>query len=71
MDTKSILADLRSERDRLDQAIAALEALGESSATSSKPGRKPATAATMPTAKKRVLSARSGTEEDGRSCQAA
>jgi hypothetical protein len=28
MDTKGILADLRAERDRIDRAIAALEAIG-------------------------------------------
>src|ERR1035437_4560718 len=28
MDTKGILADLRAERDRIDRAIAALEAVG-------------------------------------------
>jgi hypothetical protein len=59
MDTTAILAALLSERDRLNQAIAALESLGGTSSTSSKPGRKPA-AAIVPTApKKRVLSAAS------------
>lgn len=53
MDTKSILTDLRSERDRLDQAIAALEALGATAPA--KRGRKPATTPTMP--KKRTMSA--------------
>ena len=33
MDTSNILATLRAERNRIDQAIAALEALNETSAT--------------------------------------
>ena len=56
METSTILAVLRSERNRLNQAIAALEALGGTTPTPTKPGRKPATA-TAP--KKRVLSAAS------------
>ena len=59
MDTTAILAALLSERDRLNQAIAALEALDGTTSSSAKPGRKPATV-TVPTApKKRVLSAAS------------
>ena len=38
MDIKGILAELQQERDRLDRAIAALEALGEV-AVNRKPGR--------------------------------
>jgi hypothetical protein len=52
MDTSAILAALLSERDRLNQAIAALETLGGTTSSLTKPGRKPATA-TVPTAKKR------------------
>jgi len=40
MDTKKILSELVAERDRIDSAIAALEALGVAS-PASKPGRKP------------------------------
>ena len=40
MDTQEILANLRAERDRLNQAIAALEALDETTKPASRPGRK-------------------------------
>ena len=40
MDTAQILAALRAQRDQIDQAIAALEALDGSTPTSAKPGRK-------------------------------
>ena len=33
MDTKSILAELRAERERIDQAIAALESLDHAAAS--------------------------------------
>ncbi|SRR6266542_3748506 len=56
MDTAQILSTLRAERDRLDQAIAALEALGGSTPSSTKPGRKPTTA-NVPSVKKRTMSA--------------
>lgn len=52
MDTASILNELRAERDRINQAIAALEALSAPQAASPKRrGRKPAaaTAAAKPT----------------------
>ncbi len=58
MDTVQILTDLRTQRDRINAAIAALESLNETAATPAKPGRKLATAASMPAApKKRVISA--------------
>jgi hypothetical protein len=40
MDTRAILANLRAERDRLNQAIAALEALSAATDPVSSPGRK-------------------------------
>lgn len=52
MDTSTILATLRAQRDRIDQAIAALEALNGASATEA---AKPALG-TKQTAKKRVFS---------------
>ena len=42
MDTAQILADLRAQRNRIDNAITALEALNGTKPTSAKPGRKPA-----------------------------
>jgi hypothetical protein len=58
MDTKEILAGLRAERDRMNQAIAALEALDSTSPSLAKRGRKPAasTAPAQTAAKKRVVS---------------
>jgi hypothetical protein len=56
MDTAPILTELRAQRDRINQAIEALESLGGTSSAPTKPGRKPATA-TVPTVKKRVVSA--------------
>lgn len=44
MDTRKILSELRAERDRIDKAIAALEALdtiAAPAARTSKPGPKP------------------------------
>jgi hypothetical protein len=45
MDTRKILSELRAERNRIDQAIAALEALDTTAATpaarTNKPGPKP------------------------------
>jgi hypothetical protein len=43
MDTRKILAELRTERDRINQAIAALEAIGSEPArgTQAKPGPRP------------------------------
>ena len=58
MDTSTILAVLRAERDQIDSAIAALEALGDgASAVRSTP--KAAQVKTTPTKGKRVLSAAS------------
>jgi hypothetical protein len=48
VDTSKILSELRGERSRIDQAIAALESLDRVAAR--KPGRKPATAAARPAA---------------------
>jgi len=45
MDTNRILAELRTERDRLNQAIAALESLDSSGSTAARRGLLPATAA--------------------------
>ena len=59
MDTSTILAVLRSERDRIDQAIAALEALGGTGVQPPPNGRKASQAKAAPTAKKRVISAAS------------
>jgi hypothetical protein len=56
MDTKAIIANLRSERSRLDTAIAALEAL-EGTTAPSKRGRKPASIAGTTIPKKRTMSA--------------
>lgn len=59
MDTVHILTDLRAQRDRIDQAIAAMEALNGTSAAkvvkagAPAPGTKPTA---KPTAKKRVFS---------------
>lgn len=57
MDTYKILADLRSERDRIDQAIAALEALD--STTPRTTGRAPAkrTSSGQATSGRRTISA--------------
>jgi hypothetical protein len=52
MDIKTILTDLRAERDRIDQAIAAMEALN---GTSARKAAKPASG-TKPTTSKRVVS---------------
>jgi hypothetical protein len=52
MDTKTILADLRAQRDRIDQAIEALESLNGTPATRA---GKPASG-TKPTTTKRVVS---------------
>jgi hypothetical protein len=59
MDTSNILAVLRAERDQIDFAIAALEALGGgASAVKSTPkGVKAAQVKAAPTVKKRVISA--------------
>ena len=48
MDIAKILTDLRGERDRLDQAIAALESLNSPGAAVARRGRPPATAARKP-----------------------
>ncbi len=40
MDTKSILAELRAERSRIDRAIAALQAISSKSANSAAPRRR-------------------------------
>jgi hypothetical protein len=42
MDTHNILAELRAERERIDQAISALEALGSDSASARRTGRRSA-----------------------------
>jgi uncharacterized protein with WD repeat len=42
MDTSSILKDLRTERDRIDRAIAALEGLGGTGMVAATPGAQPA-----------------------------
>ena len=55
MDTKAIIADLRAQRDRIDSAITALEALNGTGVAPAKPDTRPATA---PTATKRVISAK-------------
>jgi hypothetical protein len=57
MDAKTILADLRAERDRLNLAIAAIESL-EGTTAPVKRGRPAKSAATtVPTVKKRTMSA--------------
>jgi hypothetical protein len=56
MNTKEILATLRAERDKLDKAITALEALGETSLASTNAGDKTAKG-TASKPKKRVMSA--------------
>jgi hypothetical protein len=57
MDTAKFLADLRAQRDRIDNAITALEALSGTATTSAKTTTKAALPATAPTTAKRVISA--------------
>ncbi len=52
MDTRRILADLRSERDRIDRAIAAIESLGNTGVQTAPRGR-PAGAAQAPRSRRR------------------
>ena len=62
MDTAQILADLRAQRDRIDAAIAAFEALGGTAAFPAKTAAKPAAVkredcpSPAPAAGKRVIS---------------
>jgi hypothetical protein len=56
MNTKEILATLRAERDKLDKAITALEALGETPQASTKASVN-TTKSTASKPKKRVMSA--------------
>jgi hypothetical protein len=56
MDTQRILIDLRAERDRINQAIAALEALDSTAAPASRP-MQPPQAAPRPRGGKRTMSA--------------
>ena len=63
MDTAQILSDLRAQRDRINDAIAALEALGETSAPTKTMTKAPAPAAVKsgkaavsPASAKRVVS---------------
>jgi hypothetical protein len=62
MDTAQILTDLRAERDRINNAIAALESLDATAVTPSKTAAKPAAvksakpAPVVPAATKRVVS---------------
>jgi hypothetical protein len=57
MDIKRILGDLRAERSRLDQAIAALEALGKGTGTAVHLGRAAQAAAAKPARRRRHMSA--------------
>lgn len=52
MDTRRILSDLRAERQRLDQAISALESL-DGAAPRGRRGRPPAAAAAQPGRRRR------------------
>jgi hypothetical protein len=56
MNTANILAELRSERDRISQAISALEALEGTSAPRRSPGR-PKTQTTQPKKRRGGLTA--------------
>jgi hypothetical protein len=55
MDIKRILGDLRAERSRLDQAIAALEALGKGAGSTAPTAR--AAQSGAPTRRRRRMSA--------------
>lgn len=58
MNVKQLLADLKNERQRVDRAIAALEALDGTGAPSRFPGKRTATsAATAPKRRRRGMSA--------------
>ncbi len=57
MDIRRILADLRAERDRIDQAISALEALGATGRRSARRGATLTTGAIRPPRKRRHMSA--------------
>jgi hypothetical protein len=57
MDTEKILAELRGERDRISQAINALEALNGAVAIRRKPGRPKAATTVKPKRKKGLTDA--------------
>lgn len=60
MDTNRILADLRAERDRVNQAISALESLGATGSSVPRRGRPPGAArksASAPSRGRRHMSA--------------
>jgi hypothetical protein len=59
MDTFKILFDLRAERDRIDRAISAIEALESTAGSARRPGRPPgrAQAAGKPRRRRRLSAA--------------
>ena len=57
MDTRRILSDLRAERQRIDQAISALESLDGAAPRTGRRGRPPAAAAAPGRRRRRRMSA--------------